>query len=38
MAFTKAGLVLQDFPRKYRERAGVQYIGGVAPEGNIGIR
>jgi len=33
MKFTKAGLVLQDFPRKYREGAGQIFIGGVAPEG-----
>lgn len=33
MKFVKAGLVLQDFPREYREAAGVQYMGGVQPEG-----
>ncbi|KAH0031053.1 acyl-CoA dehydrogenase, partial [Aureobasidium melanogenum] len=32
LGFVKAGLVLQDFPRKYRDKANVQYIGGVAPE------
>ena len=34
LKFVKAGLVLQEFPRKYRERAGVDFMGDVAQEGS----
>lgn len=37
LKFCQAGLVLQDFPRKYREHAIKEYAGGVAPEGTLAV-